>query len=139
MGDDGDAGALIVVVNTDSHGDTALRTDEGGGHDIALVVGLNNPVNVLERRGVKVNIFIILGFEHSGVCLGSCNALLLGDSVLGDIVDNTQNTGDYRADKKQDECKFKYLFHYAPSFAASLAAFLAALSAAISSLDTPNW
>ena len=135
MGDDGDTSALIIGVNADSHGDAALRAGEGGRDDIALVaLGLCDVVYSGECGGVEGGVLIAFRVEDGGICLLGLYAILLGDLVRGDEVDDAEDTGDDGADKEQDDCKLNYLIHYAPSFAA----FFAAFSAAMSSLDTPN-
>ena len=134
MGDDGNAGALHVVIDADSHSDAALSAGEGGGNDIALIVGLDYSVNGREGCLVVINVRIIRRFEDCGIGLSGLDALLLSDLILGDKVNSAENARDDRADKEQNYGELNYLIHYAPSFAA----FFAALAAARSSLVTPN-
>ena len=134
MGDDGNAGALHVGIDADSHRDAALSAGEGGGDDITLVVGLDYSVNGRKGGLIVIDVRVIGCFKDCGVGLGGLDAILLGDLILGDKVDSAENARDDRADEEQNYGELNYLIHYAPSFAA----FFAALAAARSSLVTPN-
>ena len=116
MGDDGNAGALHVGIDADSHRDAALSAGEGGGDDIALVVGLDYSVNGREGGLIVIDVRVIGCFKDCGVGLGGLDAIVftggIGENdakmrkriidrvkVLGADLDDAKNDGTRGVEK----------------------------------------